>query len=418
MFDGLDLKLLLDHRALRLATAHFASAIGDGMVLAAVPFLILAMGGNSSQFGIALGVQALTMVLLLLPCGAIGDRFNRRKVVVAADLLRFAARAVFALMLVLGEASLWQLLAAQAVNGAGTALFNATMDGFVPEVIDGEERLLRVNALRLLALSLGMTLGPAFGAFVYSQAGAAPTFALDAATFLVSALLIWSLATPFARTAASKTTLRALTADISEGWAAFWGIRWYWRVATEFAVINALVFAPYFVIGPSVAEASLGGAWAWSAILVGLGAGELVGAAAMMAIKPKRPLLTATLAVGVWILPLLALAAKVPVALVVVSAGIAGVAYSMFGSIWETTKQTHTPPRLRARLGSLDHLGSLGLVPFGYMLGAAMLATVGATVGLVAAALALLTATISVVGDKSVRDLEPPYTRPIAVAGG
>jgi len=391
----------------RLALAQLTSAAGDGMVLAALPFAILAAGGTDGQFSAALAVQALAMVLLFLPSGVIGDRFNRRRVVVAADLLRFGARAAFALLLIAGEATFWQLLVVQAANGAGTALFNTTMDGFVPEVISGEKRLLKVNALRFLALSLGMTLGPALGGVIYTEAGAASTFALDAGTFLISALLICRLPAPFAERTSERVTLRSLIRDVGEGWGAFWKIRWYWRVATEFAVINALVFAPYFVVGPHVAEESLGGSWAWSQILVGLGAGQFVGAVAVMPWEPKRPLLAATSVVAVWILPLLALAMVAPVGILVVSTAFAGIAYSMFGSIWETIKQAHAPRHLRARLGSFDHLGSLGLVPFGYLLGAAMLATVGATAGLIAGALVLVVATLSVVTDPSVRDLRP-----------
>jgi MFS family permease len=403
----LDLRVLRDRRVRRLSLAQFTSAAGDGMILAALPFAILASGGTDGQFSAALAVQALAMVALLLPSGVIGDRFNRRSVVVAADLLRFGGRAAFAFLLVMGEATFWQLLVAQAANGAGTALFNTTMDGFVPEVISGEKRLLKVNALRFLALSLGMTLGPAIGGFIYSEAGIAATFGLDAGTFLISALLIWHLPTPFAEKSVEPTTLRALIKDVGEGWGAFWRIRWYWRVATEFAVINALVFAPYFVIGPHVAKESLGGSLAWSQILVGLGAGQLIGAVVTMTWEPKRPLLAATSIVAVWILPLLALAVVAPVGVLATSAAFAGIAFAMFGAIWETVKQTHTPPHLRARLGSLDHLGSLGLVPFGYLLGAAMLATVGATAGLTAGALILLAATLSVVSDPSVRNLKP-----------
>lgn len=377
------------------------------MVLAVLPFAILAAGGTDGQFSVALAVQGLTMAALLLPSGVIGDRLNRRSVVVAADLLRFGARGAFALLLILGEATFWQLLLAQAANGAGTALFNTTMDGFVPEVISGEKRLLKVNALRFLALSLGMTLGPACGGLVYAQAGAAAAFALDAGAFLISALLIWHLPTPFAEKNFESATLPALIRSMGEGWRAFWGIRWYWRVATEFAVINALVFAPYFVIGPHVAEESLGGSWAWSRILVGLGAGELLGAVAVMAWRPKRPLLAATSIVAIWSVPLLALASVAPVGVLAVSATFAGFAYSAFGSIWETVKQTHTPSGLRARLGSLDHLGSLGLVPFGYLLGAAALATIGATAGLLVGASILALATLSVVADPSVRNLRP-----------
>jgi MFS family permease len=405
--DELDLTVFGDRGVRGLVLAHLTSAVGDGIVLAALPFAILAIEGTDGQIGAALAVQAFTMVALLLPSGVVGDRFNRRAVLVAADLLRFGARGAFAFLLIAGEATFWQLLLAQAANGAGTALSNTTMEGFVPEVASGEKMLLRVNAMRVLALSLGMTLGPLIGALVYTVAGTAATFGVDAATFLISAMVIYRLPMPFREVISSPVSLKTLVRDVVEGWNAFWKIRWYWRVAIEFALINALVLAPYFVIGAHISQESFGGSWAWSQILVGLGVGQLVGAVAVMPWEPNRPLLAATSIVALWILPLVALAAVAPLGILAVTAGLGGIAHSMFGSIWETVKQTHTPAHLRARLSSFDHLGGLGFVPVGYLLGAAILETIGATAGLIGGALILAAATAWVIGDTSVRELKP-----------
>jgi MFS family permease len=408
----------------RLVLAQLASAVGDGMVLAILPFAIRAMGGSDSQFGIALAVQALTMALLLLPAGAIGDRLNRRGVVVAADLMRFGARGAFAVLLIAGEATFWQLLLVQALNGAGTALFNTTMGGFVPEVFGQESPLQKINGLRVLALSLGLTVGPAIGGLIYASSGAAPAFATDALTFLASAALICRLPTAFAATTSRPARLGALIRDVKEGWDAFRAIHWYWRVATEFAVINTLVFAPFFVIGPHVAAQSLGGSSAWAAILAGLGAGELIGALVAIAWEPKRPLLFATSAVAVWMLPLLLLAVLAPVSVLAAAAILAGGSFAMFDAIWETAKQTRTPPRLRARLGSFDQLGSLGLVPLGYLLGVAMLGLLGATTALLAAASILIAAIVVAIADPAIRGIAPgtgatrsPRTPEVALAG-
>jgi MFS family permease len=420
----LDPHLLGDRSVRRLAFAHFTSAAGDGMVLAALPFAIRAAGGSDSQFSVALAAQGLTMACLFLPSGVIGDRLSRRSVIVASDLMRFGARGAFAALLIAGDATFWQLLLAQAVNGAGAALFNTTMDGFVPEVFDQRSQLQKINALRILALSLGLTVGPAVGGVIYAASGAASTFALDALTFLVSAVLIYCLPAPCATATLEPATLRALVHDLREGWSAFWAIHWYWRVATEFAIINTLVFAPYFVIGPHVAEASLGGLSAWAVILVCLGVGEFVGALLVMALDPKRPLLFATSMIALWLVPLLLLAALAPVPVLAASSMLAGISFAVFGSIWETVKQTKTPPHLRARLGAFDHLGSLGLVPFGYVLGGLMLGLVGASAALVAGAAILALGTFSVIADPSVRGLRrdenatrPPSAPELAFAG-
>jgi MFS family permease len=398
-----DFRLLRDFRVRRLTLAQFTSAAGDGMVLAALPFAIKAGGGSDAEFSLALAVQALAMAFFLPPAGVFGDRLNRRRVIVAADLLRFGARGAFAVLLILGDAALWQLLVAQAVQGAGTALFSTAMDGFVPEVVEGEKRLQKLNALRSLAFSSGFAFGPAIGGLVYLAAGASGAFAVDALTFLASAALIARLPASDKRRASNSASLRALAGDVAEGWRAFRQIRWYWRVASEFAALNALVFAPYFVIGPHVAEESLGGAAAWATILVALGVGELIGALVVIAWEPKRPLLTATSLVAVWVLPLLLLAWVAPVVLLATGAVVAGIAIAVFDALWETAKQTHTPPHLRARLGSFDHLGSLALVPFGYMLGAVMLGAVGAEATLIGAAAILAAVTLVLSVDPNIR---------------
>lgn len=402
----LEFGLLRDHRVRRLAWAHFTSAAGDAMVLAALPFAIRAAGGSDEQFAVALAVEGLAMAFLFLPSGVIADRFNRKRVVVASDLMRFGARGAFVALLLTGHAAYWQLLFAQGINGVGTALFNTTMDRFVPEVFnEPDSRLQRINALRFLALSLGLSLGPAIGSLVYSAGGAASTFMIDAFTFLVSAALIRRLPTPFAKAALEPATLRTLITDAREGWKAFRGIRWYWLIVAEAAVVNGLVFAPYFVIGPHVANESLGGSVGWAGILVGLGAGELLGSLIAMAWEPRRPLLFSTAVVAGWVVPLLLMAAVAPIPLLCAGAILAGICSATSISVWETVKQTRTPAHLRARLGSFDHLGSLGPVPLGYLFGGMVLAAVGSTTALIVSALILAAVTATVITDSSIRSL-------------
>lgn len=93
------------------------------MVMTALPFAVFAVGGSLGQLGLALGVQSLIVVVLVLFGGVIGDRFNRRAIVIASDLLRFGSQGCLAILLVLDVASFWQILAAQAVHGAGFAFF-------------------------------------------------------------------------------------------------------------------------------------------------------------------------------------------------------------------------------------------------------------------------------------------------------
>jgi MFS family permease len=385
--------------------AQLASSVGDFMVLAMLPFAIFSIGGSIGQVGLALAGQAIALALLMLFGGAIGDRRSRRTVAIAADLVRFASQGAVAVLLITGHAQLWQLICAQAVLGAGTAFFLPAMNGFVPEVVRAKQ-LQTANALRGMATSGAGALGPAVAAVALAAAGPGWAFAADAASFLLSAALLAGLRAPAGR-ALTAPRGGSLLSDLAEGWSEFRRRTWIWVVVLEFALLNALVFAPFFVFGPTLAAESLGGAGAWAAILAAMGLGELVGGLVAIAWKPARPLLVATTAVVSWTAPLLLLATLAPVGLVAAGAAAAGASLALFGALWETTLQARVPAEVRSRLSSYDLLGSFGLVPIGYLLGAAVQSGVGAEAGLIAAAAIIVIATFTVVAVPSVRQLGP-----------
>lgn len=399
---ALDLSVLREGNLPRLVLAQLASSVGDLMVLAALPFAVLSIGGSMAQVGIALATQAVVLAALLLFGGVSGDRLARRSVVIAADLCRFASQAAVAVLLISGHAELWQLLAAQAVLGAGTAFFMPAMQGLVSQAVR-PERLQKANALRGVAVSIGGVAGPAIAVGVLAAAGPGWAFAADAASFLLSAALLAKVRVPTAQ--ATLRRANSVRHDLATGWREFRRTTWVWVIVTEFAILNSLVFAPFFVFGPTVSESSLGGPAAWAAILAAMGAGELIGAAIAMVWRPSRPLLAATLTIGLWAAPLLLLATLAPVGLIAAGAAAAGASLAIFGALWETILQTRIPIPLRSRLSSYDLLGSFALIPLGYMLGSLEQELFGAGPGLIAAAAIIAVATFVVITVPSVREM-------------
>jgi len=397
-----DLSALQETPLRRLVLAQLASSVGDFMVLGALPFAVFSIGGSVGQVGLALASQAVVLALLMMLGGVIGDRCSRRTVAIAADLFRFTSQGIVAVLLIRGDAQLWQLICAQAVLGGGTAFFMPAMNGLVPQAVR-DDRLQAANALRGMATSSAGVIGPAIAALILATTGPGWAFAADAASFLVSAALLAGLH-PSNREGAAIVQ-GSLWSDLAEGWVEFRSRTWVWVVVAEFALLNALVFAPFFVFGPTVAEESLGGPGAWGVILAAMGAGELAGGLLAFSWRPARPLLVATLAIGLWTAPLLLLATLAPVGLVAVGAAAAGFSLALFGALWETTLQAGVPTTLLSRFSSYDLLGSLGLVPVGYLLGGLVQDGVGAEPGLIAAAAIIAIATTVVVAVPSVRRL-------------
>jgi hypothetical protein len=156
--------------------------------------------------------------------------------------------------------------------------------------------------------------------------------------------------------------------DLRVGWQAFSSRRWLWGIVVEFGLWHLLVFAPFIVLGAVVAKTRLGGAPAWGLVLSAFGVGALAGRVVALRWRPKRPLLAATLAtLGFVPLPAL-LAEAVPVAAIAPVAFVAGAGFAVFGTQWDTTLQRHIPNELLSRVSAYDWLGSIALLPIGYVI--------------------------------------------------
>ena len=399
---GLWLGPLREANFRRLAGAQWASLLGDYMILAALPFAVFAVGGSTTQVGIAFGVDAAALLAFLLLGGVLGDRLSRRSVMIGADLVRFGAEGVFALLLLSGRAELWQLLVVQVIHGACSAFFLPALSGLLPETVC-EERLQEANALRGLCASSAAMIGPALAGILLATAGPGWVFAVDAVSFLLSAGFLTGL-----RLDARSHGEGSILADLVEGWGEFRRRTWLWAVVVEFALLNALVFAPFYVFGAGVAERSLGGPGAWAAILAAVGMGELVGGLVALSWRPRQPLLAATMAIVAWAPAVLLLAALAPVGAIVPFAGLAGMGLALFAAIWHTTLQSHVPGEQLSRLSSYDWLGSVALLPVGYLLAGFVEAVLGPRAGLLGAGVVVLVATSAMASVPSIRRLGSP----------
>jgi len=392
----------------RLLMAQLASRSGDFIVIAALPFAVFSIGGSATQVGIAFGAGALFEVLIVLFGGVIGDRFQRRAVMIVADLLRFASQAVLAVLLILGVAEFWQLLVVQTIQGAGAALFNPAMSGLVPEVVP-KRWLQEANALLITAFAAGTMLGPALAGLLIVVGGVGWAFALDAATFALSALLLTHIRVSVPSKAEPAGSIIAsllmVIRSLLEGWKEFRRRPWLWIVVAEFAFLNALVFGPFFVLGASVAAESLGGPGSWAVILTAAGIGQLGGGLIPLFWRPQRPLFVATLLTVLWSLPPALLGFAAPLPAIALVAAIAGATTSICEVLWHTTLQSKVPEDQRSRMSSYDWLGSLALLPLGYLLAGVAQSLIGAEATLVAAACVVLAATAIVVPLPAIRDI-------------
>jgi MFS family permease len=395
---------VLEDREFRLLwLGQATSALGSSLVSVALAFAVLELTGSASTLGLVLATAFASRVVFLLLGGVVADRLPRQSVMFAADLLRTVSQGLVAVLLVTGHARVWQLVALFALFGAGDAFFSPASTGLVPETVQAEH-LQQANALMSISRSVAFVAGPTISGLLVAGIGPGWVFAIDSATFAVSSISLGLLSLPRQVDGTRRTRLLA---ELRGGWLEVKSRSWVWMTILRFSVSN-LAITPLFVLGPLVAEESLGGATAWGLIGTAGGIGAVLGDAAALRLRPGRPLLAGGLAVSLWALEPALLARPFPATVIAVAAAVGFGASGFSNAVWFTALQERIPREALSRVSSYDWLGSIALQPAGFALAGPLAAVIGVPATLLASAAVQASACVAVSLTPSVRDLRAP----------
>lgn len=407
----------LTERSFRLLWfARTASAVGDRMVPVGLAFAVLGIEGSGSDLGLVLAVGLVPNVVLVLVGGVAGDRWPRGRVMLGSDVVRFVSQGTIAVLLLSGHAQLWHLVVSSAVWGTAAAFFTPASTGVVPETVS-PARLQQANALLGLTRNVVGLGAPTLAGILIATVGTGAVFAIDSASFLVSALFLLQLPLPKLPSRLEQTSFLR---ELADGWQELRTRTWLWASIIAFAALN-IGLAVFFVLGPLVALKELGGAQDWGLIMSGSAAGALLGGAISIRWKPSRPLVVVF---GVTLFTSVELLLLVPPAPTIAIAGAAVLALTglTIGTVvWTTTLQERIPPRVLARVSAYDWLGSLVVMPLGFALAGPVASVAGLDATLIGAAVLMVVAGLGALAVPSVRavrrrDLEPAPEAALAFA--
>jgi predicted MFS family arabinose efflux permease len=384
-----------------LFTAHAISALGDFLVPVALAFAVLDLTGSASDLGFVLTARLVPLVLFMLAGGVWADRLPRQRLMIGSHLVRLVSQGGLGLLLVMGHARIWELVALQAVHGTATAFFRPASGGIVPQTVS-PERLHQANGLMWGAIGVAGFAGPAIAGVALATVGAGWAILGDATTFALGAYLLARLRLPPLERAPREHFLHELAA----GWREVVSRRWLWTSIASFAVFQLAVIAAFSVLGPLVAKRSLGGASAWATLAAAFGIGSIVGNFFALHLRPRRPL---RFAFGFTLLcfpSLFLLAFAAPLPLIAATELASGLAIGLSGAMWETTLQEHVPEAALSRVSAYDWMGSTVLRPAGLAAVGPIATVVGVRTTLIAAGLLGLISNLVLLGLREVRTLE------------
>ena len=214
-------------RLLWAATA--LSNLGDGLRLVALPLLATSVTSDPRLIAGVTVAQRLPWLFLILPGGALADRFDRRLLRMRLDIARAVVMSVLVAAIVLDQTSIVVIFVVAALLASAEAVVDSSSMAMVPATVDGVELERAIGRLGSTELAMNDLVGPPLGGLLFGLAIAVP-FGIDALTF-VGAALVMGLMTgnyrPATSATAPATTLTggrpSMRASLAEG------IRWLWN---------------------------------------------------------------------------------------------------------------------------------------------------------------------------------------------
>lgn len=401
-----------------LTAGSFVSQLGDGFFFVALAWQVYEISNVPTAMSLVGLAWTLPLVLFVLIGGVFSDRYDRRWLMVGADLIRAAAIGFLGLLSITDVLEIWHILLLIAVVGIGDAFFNPASTAIVPDLVP--ERLLpQANALGSLVRPLtGRLIGPAIGGFTVAAVGSGAAFLVDAASFLLSAVAVAAIAYR-PRLHAVEHGARQALREVGEGLAYVRSKPWIWATLIS-SMLSLLVFVgPEEVLLPFLVKNRLElGADALGLIFAVGGVGAIVMAVIVgQAGLPRRTItfMFVSWTVGVLMIGGFGLMTELWQALVL--SALSAALFEFGGIIWFTLLQQLVPRDLLGRVSSLDWLVSIGLVPLSFALTGPVAGIIGPESTLVVGGILGSLLMISLLFVPGVRDPERAGEAPDDVGG-
>ncbi len=372
---------------LTLLIGQGISAVGDAVSFTAMPLLVLILTGSGLAMGIVGVLQTIPDLVFGMVAGVFADRWDRRRMMLVADLGRAILTALIPLSVAVGAPTLAVVFLVAAPMSILRSFFLAAYTASLPSLV-GRAQLGRANSIFEAIYSFGYILGPGLAGILVATIGAAQTIAIDAASYAASSVALFFIRRPL--TAQRDHPPLDLLAEMRVGIAyvlghralrdaiAFWGL-------VSWISAGLVPAVTYYVVEEQGHEASVLGL-----ILSAYGLGAFLGAIGTSRLPMRRAgrlLLGGNVARG---LALVVLVASGSIGAMTASALVAGVVDSVVLISYITFRAAASTDDVIGRVGGTARTISLGLQPIGFIAAGLLIDAFGGGVTLVTIGLALV----------------------------
>ena len=363
---------------------QFISILGDNIFTVALAWQVLLLTGSAGAMSIVVIARLIPTIVFLLLGGVAADRFPRRVIMLCSDVGRALVVGLIAILSGFHVLQLWHLVALSLFFGIVDGFFSPAYQSIQPQLVP-KEMLQAANAITRFAMLMGGIIGPAIGAVCVAFSGTASAFALDALSFIVSAICLSIMRLPATRVvpdtqgvpstelevAPKPKGVRGVIADVREGLSYVTGSTWLWVTIAIASLANITFFGPIAVALPKlIRDFYHQGAWLLGVIQTADALGAITATLLIGQLKRIRHRgLLAYLALLPCGLGITLLGVPLPLAaepfVAAFASALAGFSIGIFSIIWVTLLQELVPVEKLGRVSSIDMMGSYVFLPIG-----------------------------------------------------
>ncbi len=249
-FGPFTTNLLRDREFVFFWCARTISVTGGSMSALALPVIVFQRTGSATLTGLLSALEFLPYMMVGLVAGALADRSDPRRLMVAAELANVLLMGSIPVAHLLGVLGVGQVLLVATLSSTALVWFDAAQFAGIPALVSRDRIVPAMSALGA-GTSAGEVGGPALAGLLIAGVGTSAAVSVDAMSYLVSALLILTVRRQLSGsravsdvTVGSRTVLRRLKADVVEG------LQFIWRSAPMRS--TTLITASVSVTGEAV----------------------------------------------------------------------------------------------------------------------------------------------------------------------
>lgn len=343
----------------------FVSTTGTWMQTVAQAWVVYSMTDSAFLLGVDAFLATIPMILFSLIGGVVADRFERKKILVASQLLQMTFALVLAALIYSGRVEVWHIFILSFLTGSVQSFGGPAYQALLPLLVK-REQMTNAIALNSMQFNLARMLGPVLAGLALKELGAAACFALNAASFIPVTLSLLAIHASFRPDRSAK---KSVMHEMREG-VTFVATDRGIAQLTIVAFVSTFLGTPLLTLLPVVAKEVFSlGASGYGWMLTASGAGSVAGAVLVASLGHGRGQgRTAVVCQALFAMMLFSFAMSRSIPLSVITLFISGAALLGVITTVSSLVQLNTAEAMRGRVMSIFMMAFRGGMPLGNLL--------------------------------------------------